>query len=76
MQLPVSLSVVVWYPEREFPFSGWILGQDLLVNQAAVIEARLGHGRIVLLGLRAQYRGQSHGTFELLFNSLFLGIFR
>ena len=71
-----TVSVVARYPERDLLLSGWILGQDLLANQAAVVQARLGHGRVVLLGLRAQHRGQSHGTFKLLFNSLFLGTFQ
>ena len=70
------VTVVARYPERELLLSGWILGEDLLANQAAVVEARLGRGRVVLLGLRAQHRGQSHGTFKLLFNSLFMGAFQ
>jgi len=68
-----TVSVVARYPERELLLSGWILGEDRLASRAAVIETRLGNGRVVLLGLRAQHRGQSHGTFKLLFNSLFLG---
>ncbi len=60
----------------KIPVQRMDLGQDLFVNQAAVIEVKLGHSRSVLLGLRAQYRRQSHGTFKLLFNSLFLGVLR
>ena len=72
---PYSVSVVARYPERDLLLSGWILGEHVLTNQAAVVEARLGSGRVVLLGLRVQHRGQTHGTFKLLFNSLFLGMF-
>jgi hypothetical protein len=53
--------------------SGWLLGERYLHNKAAVIEATVDKGRIVLLGFRAQHRGQPHATFKLLFNSIYLG---
>ena len=55
--------------------SGWMVGEKVLANRAAVVEAKLGRGKVVLLGLRAQHRGQTHGTYKLLFNSLFLKAF-
>jgi trimethylamine--corrinoid protein Co-methyltransferase len=41
--------------------------------ESRLIEVPLGQGRIILLGLRVQYRGQTVATFKLLFNSLFYG---
>ena len=73
---PFTVSVVAQYPDRNLLQSGWILGEEVLANQAAVVEATLGNGRVVLLGLRAQHRAQTHGTFKLLFNSIFLGAIR
>ena len=35
-----------------------------------MVDTRLGNGRVVLLGPRAQHRGQSHGTFKPLFNCI------
>jgi hypothetical protein len=61
------------YPEENIVLSGWMLGEKHLKNKAAVIEVPLGQGRIILLGLRVQYRGQTVATFKLLFNSLFYG---
>jgi hypothetical protein len=33
----------------------------------------LGKGRVILLGFGVEQRGQSFGTFKLLFNSLYYG---
>ena len=36
---------------------------------AAAVEAEMGEGRVILLGLRPQWRGQPFGTFKILFNA-------
>tara|TARA_B100001123_G_scaffold38637_1_gene39891 strand:- start:4012 stop:6612 length:2601 start_codon:yes stop_codon:yes gene_type:complete len=70
-----NVSIVAQYPETNMLLSGWMVGEKLLANKAAIVEAKLGRGKVVLLGLRAQHRGQTHGTYKLLFNSLFLKAF-
>ena len=70
-----NVSIVARYPETNMLLSGWMVGEKVLANRAAVVEAKLGRGKVVLLGLRAQHRGQTHGTYKLLFNSLFLKAF-
>ena len=61
---------VVRYPEGQILASGWLLGEQRLAGRAALVEARLGRGHVILFGMRPQYRGQSYQTFKLFFNSL------
>ena len=35
-----------------------------------MVSVKNGDGTVVLIGFRAQHRGQAHGTFKLLFNAL------
>jgi len=50
--------------------SGWLLGEQRLAGRAALVDARLGRGHVILFGMQPQYRGQSYQTFKLFFNSL------
>ncbi|NPV82932.1 MAG: peptidase M14 family protein [Candidatus Aminicenantes bacterium] len=61
--------VVVRYAERELLQSGWLIGEQYLSKKAAMVEAAYGQGQVILIGLRAQHRAQTHGTFKLLFNT-------
>jgi len=61
---------VVTYAQRDILQSGWLVGEQYLSKRAAVITAKVGEGKVVLLGIRVQHRAQTHGTYKLLFNSL------
>jgi hypothetical protein len=50
--------------------SGYLLGERFLNNRAAALEVPHGNGHIVLLGFRPQWRGQSFGTFRVVFNAV------
>jgi hypothetical protein len=62
--------VVVRYADRELLESGWLVGEENLARRAAVVSAKLGQGKVVLIGFPAQHRAQTHGTYKLLFNAL------
>jgi hypothetical protein len=69
---PVSTRAVGVYPERDVLVSGRLQGESYLWNRTAIVDVTLGRGRVSLLGFRAQHRGQSHGTFKVLFNAIYL----
>jgi hypothetical protein len=43
-----------------------------MAGRAAVVAIEMNPGRLILFGLRPQHRGQTHVTFPLLFNALYL----
>jgi glutamine amidotransferase-like uncharacterized protein len=65
-------TVVARYPNANVVASGWLKGEDLMTGRAAVVSVEMNPGRIVLFGLRPQHRAQTHATFPLLFNALYL----
>lgn len=64
---------VAWFPNATPLRSGWAWGQGYLEGGVAAAEATVGEGKVFLLGLEAAFRGQPHGTFKLLFNSIYFG---
>jgi hypothetical protein len=61
---------VARYPDAQILASGWLLGEKLLAGRAALVDARVGQGHVILFGMRPQYRGQSYQAFKLFFNAL------
>jgi hypothetical protein len=68
----VGRSVIARFPDYadQVVVSGWATGTQHMAGRAAVVEARLGKGSVVLFGPRVQNRGQTVGTFKLLFNAI------
>jgi hypothetical protein len=65
-----NYETIVRYEDRDLLESGWLVGEENLARRAAVVSAKLGQGRVVLIGFPAQHRAQMHGTYKLLFNAL------
>ena len=65
-----QLPVVARYPDSGVLASGWLVGEKVIAGKAALIDAPLGTGHVVLFGMRPQYRAQSYLTFKMFFNSL------
>ena len=64
---------VAWFPNASPLRSGWAWGQGYLEGTVAAAEAPMGQGKVLLLCVEAAFRGQPHGTFKLLFNSIYFG---
>ena len=64
--------VIARYPARaeDILLSGYLQGGEAIAGKAAAVEVPIGRGSAVLFGFRPQYRGQSYGTFKMLFNAL------
>lgn len=71
-QIPqdAPVSSVASYPASGLLASGWLLGERHAANLHALVEVRQGKGKVILFGMRPQYRAQSYQTMKLLFNAL------
>jgi len=65
-----NYETIARYEDRDLLESGWLVGEENLARRAAVVSAKSGQGRVVLIGFPAQHRAQMHGTYKLLFNAL------
>lgn len=72
LALTNNFRVIASYPKnaKDILLSGWALGAEKLAGKAALVEFKIGKGKIILFGFRPQYRGQSLATFPLLFNAI------
>ena len=64
---------VAWFAGKESLRSGWAWGQHYLEDGVAAAEARVGKGKVFLLGPEITFRAQPHGTFKFLFNGIYYG---
>lgn len=65
-----TIERIITYPKRDILQSGWLLGEDVIAEKAAMVSVGMGQGKVVMIGFRPQHRVQTHGTFKLVFNSL------
>jgi len=67
---PQPVEVVARYADRDILLSGLAVGSRYIAGKPAVVRVGLGQGSVVLIGFRAQFRGQPRSTFKLLFNAI------
>jgi glutamine amidotransferase-like uncharacterized protein len=65
-----KVEIIAEYPERDLLQSGWLIGEQKIARKAALLQVKVGKGKVVLIGFRPQHRAQTHGTFKFIFNCL------
>lgn len=66
-----NLTVVLKYDDNTDPLlSGWLLGGDTIKGKAALIDAKVGQGHVILYGFVPLYRGLSLATYPLVWNAI------
>jgi hypothetical protein len=61
---------VAWFNTKTPLRSGWAWGQEYLDGGVAIIDAKIGKGRLAMFGPLVLFRAQPHGTFKFLFNGI------
>lgn len=69
--LAAGMRTIARYGDHDLLLSGWLEGENLIAGRAAIVDAAVGAGHVVLFGFPVQHRAQSLVTFRLLFNALF-----
>ncbi len=64
---------VAWFASDKPLVSGWAWGEHYLGGGVAIIEAKVGKGKLFLFGPEITNRAQTHGTFMFLFNGIYYG---
>ncbi|MGE5653811.1 MAG: M14 metallopeptidase family protein [Bacillota bacterium] len=71
-EVGAGVTSIASYPADKDPLmSGWLMGSKYIQGKTALAEAPVGKGRVIMVGFRAQHRGQPYGTYKVLFNSIF-----
>ena len=61
---------VVRYADRDLLQSGWLIGEDVISEKAAMVNVRHGEWNVVLIGFRPQHRGQTWGMWGVVWGVL------
>ncbi|MBS1620601.1 MAG: peptidase [Bacteroidetes bacterium] len=62
---------LLWFGAGDPLRSGWAWGKAYLKNKVTAFSAPVGKGTLYVFGPEITFRGQSAGTFKLLFNELY-----
>jgi len=65
-------TVLARYAKERSPLkSGYLAGPDHLQGKAAALLADYGKGKVLLLGFKPQWRGQSHAAYKFFMNAFY-----
>lgn len=67
-----GVTQIGWFDDDDALRSGWAWGQENLFGGTAIASAKVGDGDLHMYTPEILFRGQSHGTFQLLFNGIYL----
>ncbi|HEY4061742.1 MAG TPA: M14 metallopeptidase family protein [Puia sp.] len=67
-----SVRPIAWFANDHPLRSGWAWGQAYLNDGVAAFVATVGNGKLYAFGPEITFRAQTHGTFKLLFNQLYV----
>ncbi len=68
-----GIQPIAWFDSPAPLRSGWAWGEEHLEGAVAAAQATVGDGTLFLFGPEIAFRAQPHGTFKLLFNSIYSG---
>jgi len=66
-----DVTPLAWYASDKTLRSGWAFGQSYLQDGVAAFVAKVGKGHLYVYGPEITFRGQTHGSYKMLFNPLF-----
>ena len=66
-----DVTPLAWYASDKTLRSGWAFGQAYLQDGVAAFTAKVGKGHLYVYGPEITFRGQTHGSYKMLFNQLF-----
>jgi hypothetical protein len=69
-----GLRPLAMFPNATPLRSGWAWGQAYLDGAVEAVEATIGKGKLYMFAPEITFRGQPHGTFKWLFNSIYAGV--
>jgi hypothetical protein len=67
-----EVTPLAWYATDKTLRSGWAYGQSYLQQTVAAFEAKVGKGKLMVYGPEITFRGQTHSTYKMLFNQLYV----
>jgi hypothetical protein len=67
-----EVTPLAWFASDKTLRSGWAFGQSYLQQAVAAFEAKVGKGKLIVYGPEITFRGQTHSTYKMLFNQLYL----